>query len=36
MNGEQRVVITGMGAVSPLGLNCSETFDGLVSYLYEV
>ncbi len=31
MNLEQRIVITGMGAVSPLGLNCRETFDGLVA-----
>ena len=31
MNLEQRVVITGMGAVSPLGLNCHETFDGLAA-----
>ncbi len=31
MNGEQRVVITGMGAISPLGLSCSETFDGLLA-----
>jgi 3-oxoacyl-[acyl-carrier-protein] synthase II len=30
VNLEQRVVITGMGAVSPLGLSCRETFDGLV------
>lgn len=29
MNLEQRVVITGMGAVSPVGLNCQQTFDGL-------
>jgi len=28
---EQRIVITGMGAVSPLGLNCQETFDGLAA-----
>ncbi|MGA9572723.1 MAG: beta-ketoacyl-ACP synthase II [Lysobacterales bacterium] len=31
MNLEQRVVITGMGALSPVGLNCRETFDGLVA-----
>ena len=31
MNMEQRIVITGMGAVSPVGLNCQETFDGLVA-----
>ena len=31
MNQEQRVVITGMGAVSPLGLSCRETFDGLLA-----
>ena len=31
MNLEQRVVITGMGAVSPIGLSCRETFDGLVA-----
>jgi len=31
VNLEQRVVITGMGAVSPLGLSCRETFDGLVA-----
>ncbi len=31
MNAEQRIVITGMGAVSPVGLNCQETFDGLVA-----
>lgn len=31
MNLEQRVVITGMGAISPLGLNCRETFDGLAA-----
>jgi 3-oxoacyl-[acyl-carrier-protein] synthase II len=28
---EQRIVITGMGAVSPVGLNCQETFNGLVA-----
>ena len=27
----QRIVITGMGAISPVGLNCQETFDGLVA-----
>jgi len=31
VNREQRVVITGMGAVSPTGLSCRETFDGLVA-----
>ena len=31
MGSFQRVVITGMGAVSPVGLNCQETFDGLVA-----
>jgi len=31
VNLEQRVVITGMGAVSPIGLSCKETFDGLVA-----
>jgi len=31
VNLEQRVVITGMGAVSPIGLSCRETFDGLVA-----
>jgi len=31
MNQEQRVVITGMGAISPLGLSCQETFDGLLA-----
>lgn len=31
MDLEQRIVITGMGAVSPLGLNCQETFDGLAA-----
>lgn len=30
MNPKQRVVITGMGAVSPLGLSCQQTFDGLL------
>jgi len=28
---EQRIVITGMGAVSPVGLNCQETFDSLTA-----
>jgi 3-oxoacyl-[acyl-carrier-protein] synthase II len=28
---EQRIVVTGMGAVSPLGLNCQETFNGLAA-----
>jgi len=31
MNSEQRIVITGMGAISPVGLNCQETFDSLVA-----
>jgi 3-oxoacyl-[acyl-carrier-protein] synthase II len=31
VNTEQRIVITGMGVVSPVGLNCQETFDGLVA-----
>lgn len=31
MNSEQRIVITGMGALSPVGLNCQETFDSLVA-----
>lgn len=31
MNTEQRIVITGMGAISPVGLNCQESFDGLVA-----
>ena len=31
MNLEQRIVITGMGLVSPVGLNCQETFDGLIA-----
>ena len=31
MSIEQRIVITGMGAVSPVGLNCQETFNGLVA-----
>jgi len=30
MNSDQRIVITGMGALSPLGLTCQETFDALV------
>ena len=29
MNLEQRIVITGMGVVSPVGLNCQDTFDAL-------
>jgi 3-oxoacyl-[acyl-carrier-protein] synthase II len=29
MKPEQRIVITGMGAVSPVGLNCVDTFKGL-------
>jgi len=31
VNQEQRIVITGMGAVSPVGLNCQQTFDGLTA-----
>jgi len=31
MNSEQRIVITGMGAISPVGLNCQDTFDSLVA-----
>jgi len=31
MNTEQRIVITGMGAISPVGLNSQETFDNLVA-----
>jgi len=31
VNLEQRIVITGMGAVSPVGLNCPEMFDGLTA-----
>ncbi|MCJ7815831.1 MAG: beta-ketoacyl-ACP synthase II [Xanthomonadales bacterium] len=31
MNSEQRIVITGMGAISSVGLNCQETFDNLVA-----
>ena len=31
MNLEQRIVITGMGAVSPVGLNCQDMFDGLTA-----
>ena len=30
-NGRRRVVITGMGAVSPLGLNVDQLWDGLVA-----
>jgi 3-oxoacyl-[acyl-carrier-protein] synthase II len=30
-NGRRRVVITGMGAVSPLGLNVDQLWDGLIS-----
>jgi 3-oxoacyl-(acyl-carrier-protein) synthase len=30
MNSEQRIVITGMGAVSPVGLNCEQTFSSLI------
>jgi 3-oxoacyl-[acyl-carrier-protein] synthase II len=28
---DQRIVITGMGAVSPVGLNCQDTFNGLAA-----
>ena len=31
MNKGPRVVITGMGAISPVGLNCRDTFDNLVA-----
>jgi len=31
MGSLQRIVVTGMGAISPVGLNCQETFDGLVA-----
>ena len=31
MSIEQRIVVTGMGAVSPVGLNCQETFNGLAA-----
>lgn len=31
MNPEQRIVVTGMGALSSVGLNCQETFDSLVA-----
>jgi 3-oxoacyl-[acyl-carrier-protein] synthase II len=31
MNSEQRIVITGMGAISSVGHNCQETFDSLVA-----
>ena len=31
MNSDQRIVITGMGALSPLGHSCKETFDALVA-----
>ena len=31
MESEQRIVITGIGAVSPLGLNCQETFEGMTA-----
>ena len=31
MNLEQRIVITGMGAVSPVGLNCQQTFEALTA-----
>ena len=29
-NGRQRVVVTGLGAVSPLGLNATSTWQGLI------
>jgi len=31
VNPEKRIVITGMGAVSPIGLDCQETFEGLTA-----
>ena len=31
MDLRQRIVVTGMGAVSPVGLNCKQTFDGLIA-----
>lgn len=31
MNLEQRIVITGMGTVSPVGLNCQDSFDSLTA-----
>ena len=31
MNREPRIVITGMGAISSVGLSCTETFDNLVA-----
>jgi 3-oxoacyl-[acyl-carrier-protein] synthase II len=31
MNLEQRIVVTGMGAVSPVGLNCQQTFESLTA-----
>lgn len=31
MDSRPRVVVTGMGAVSPLGLSCAETFAGLIA-----
>ena len=31
MNPNERIVITGMGAISPVGLNCADTFAGLVA-----
>lgn len=31
VNLEQRIVITGMGAISPVGLDCQETFCGLTA-----
>jgi len=31
LNPNERIVITGMGAISPVGLNCADTFAGLVA-----
>ena len=31
MNREPRIVVTGMGAISSVGLSCAETFDNLVA-----
>lgn len=31
MNREPRIVVTGMGAISSVGLNCTETFNNLVA-----
>jgi len=30
LNPEERIVITGMGAISPVGLNCEDMFAGLI------